>query len=348
MKINLSTVSSNIRIFTTVVFALACVTPGVAQSQPASTEPAVSQSKGSGQAFPTRAITVVVPFPTGGTADLLPRLIAPLLSRSLGVPVVVDNRPGASGAIGASIVAKAKPDGHTLLVVTPPILATNQWLYKDLIYSPEKDFATITNAASAPNIIAVHPSIPAKNLKEFIAFAKARPDQLSFASGGNGTTHHLCGELLKTSAGIKMLHIPYKGVGSAQQDLRSGRVPIMCDNFSNLIPLVRAGNLRALALTANTRHAQAPDIPTANESGLPGFEVSVWFGFVAPAGTPRALIDRLNTEITNALRASETAERIAPLGLTVIADSPESFARFVATEAARWREVVRVSGARVD
>ena len=175
---------SNIRIFLAAVFALGCATPGISQSQ----------------SFPSRAITVVVPFPTGGTADLLPRMIAPLLSRSLGFPVIIDNRPGASGAIGASIVAKAKPDGHTLLVVTPPILATNQWLYKHLTYSPEKDFAHIVNAVSVSNIIAVHPSIPAKNLKELIAFAKAKPDELSFASGGNGTSHHLCGELLKASA----------------------------------------------------------------------------------------------------------------------------------------------------
>ena len=332
MKIISFTASRNARLFTATAIALACLAPIGAAAQ----------------TFPSRPITLVVPFPTGGTADLLPRLIAPLLSRSLGVTVVVDNRPGAGGAIGAAIVAKAKPDGHTLLVVTPVVLAVNQWLYKDLIYSPEKDFATITNAASASNIIAVHPSIPAKNLKELIALAKAKPDELSFASGGHGTTHHLCGELLKTSAGIKMVHVPYKGVGPAQQDLRSGRVPIMCDNFSNLIPLVRAGSLRAIALTAKTRHAQAPEIPTASESGLPGFEMGVWFGFVAPVGTPKALIDRLNTEITNALRSSEIAERVAGLGLTIIADSPESFAAYVATEAARWREVVRVSGARVD
>ena len=340
MKINSSAALSNIRIITATVSALACVTPGIAQSQPAST--------GSGPAFPSRAITVVVPFPPGGTADLLPRMIAPLLSRSLGVPVVVDNRPGASGAIGASIVAKAKPDGHTLLVVTPPILATNQWLYKELPYNPDKDFAAITNGASSPNIIVVHPSIPAKNLKEFIAFAKSKPDELSFASGGNGTTHHLCGELMKVSAGIKMQHIPYKGVGPAHQDLRSGRVPIMCDNFSNLIALVRAGNLRAIALTAKTRHPQAPEIPTANESGLPGFEAGVWFGFVAPAGTPKPLIDRLNAKIGTALKSAELAERINGLGLTVIADSPESFARFTAAEALRWRDVIKASGARAD
>ena len=340
MKTDIPALICNPRIVPLTAWALACMAPGVAQSQTA--------TSGVVPAYPSRAITVVVPFPPGGTSDVLPRMIAPLLSRSLGVPVIIDNRPGASGAIGAAIVAKAKPDGHTLLLATPPILATNQWLYKDLAYSPEKDFATITNAASTPNIIVVHPSIPAKNLKEFIALAKSKPDELSFASGGNGTTHHLCGELLKTSANIKMQHIPYKGVGPAHQDLRSGRVPIMCENFSNAIPLVRAGTLRAIALTGKTRHPQAMDIPTANESGLPGFEAGVWFGFVAPAGTPKAVIDRLNTEIGTALRANELGERIAGLGLTIIADSPESFARFVTAESARWREVIKVSGARAD
>lgn len=332
MKIGSTIMFNHTCIITAAAMALACAMPGLAQSQ----------------SFPARAITVVVPFPPGGTSDLIPRMIAPLLSRSLGVPVVVDNRPGASGSIGASIVAKAKPDGHTLLMATLPILAANQWLYKELPYNPEKDFAAITNGVSTPNLIVVHPSIPAKNLKEFIALAKSRPDELSFASGGNGTAHHLCGELLKVSAGIKMLHIPYKGVGPAHQDLRSGRVPIMCENFSNAINLVRAGSLRAIALTGKTRHPQAPEIPTASESGLPGFEAGGWFGFVAPAGTPKAVIDRLNTDIGNALRASEIAERIAGLGLTIVADSPESFARFVTAESARWREVIKVSGARAD
>ncbi len=191
MKTNIPALIRNPRIVSLaiplVTWALVCMAPGIAQSQTA---------PGAAPAFPARAITVVVPFPPGGTSDVLPRMIAPLLSKSLGVPVIIDNRPGASGAIGAAIVAKAKPDGHTLLLVTPPILATNQWLYKELPYNPEKDFATITNAASTPNIIVVHPSIPAKNLKEFIALAKGKPDELSFASGGNGTTHHLCGELL--------------------------------------------------------------------------------------------------------------------------------------------------------
>ncbi len=233
-------------------------------------------------------------------------------------------------------------------MVTPPILAVNQWLYKDLPYNPERDFIPLTNAVVAPNIIAVHPRLPVKNLKELIALAKSQPDQLSYASGGNGTTHHLCGELLKISASIKMQHIPYKGVAPAHQDLRSGRVPIMCDNFSNLITLIRGGHLRALALTSKTRHPQAAEIPTADASGLPGFEVAVWFGFAAPAGTPQAVVTRLNTEITTALRSSEIAGRIAELGLTVIADSPDSFARFVAAEAARWRDVVKTAGMRAD
>lgn len=298
--------------------------------------------------FPARPITIVVPFPPGGTSDLLPRLIAPIVGRALGVQVIVDNRPGASGAIGAGIVAKAKPDGHTLLVVTPPILAVNQWLYKDLPYNPEKDFVPLINGAVTSNILAVHPSLPVKNLKEFIALAKSNPDQLSYASGGNGTTHHLCGELLKISAGIKMTHIPYKGVGPAHQDLRSGRVPVMCDNVSNLTNLIRSGHLRGLAVTDKNRHPQAPDVPTAREGGLPGLDVAVWFGFAAPAGTPASVVSRLNAEIASALKSNEVAARIGELGLTVVADSPDSFTRFVASEASRWRDVVKTAGIRAD
>ncbi len=324
--------------------ALTLAAPLFAALAPLTSTSAVAQQAN----FPSRPITIVVPFPPGGTSDILPRLIAPILTRALGAQVLIDNRPGASGAIGASIVSKSKPDGHTLLVVTPPILAVNQWLYKELPYNPEKDFIPITNAAVSPNIIAVHPSLPVKSLKELIALAKSQPDQLSYASGGNGTTHHLCGELLKISAGIKMQHIPYKGVAPAHQDLRSGRVPIMCDNFSNLIALVRSGHLRALALTSKTRHPQAPEISTATEAGLPGFDVSVWFGFAAPAGTPQAVVTRLNSEITTALRSSEITGRIADLGLTVIADSPDSFGKFVTAEAARWGNVVKTAGMRAD
>jgi len=298
--------------------------------------------------FPSRSITLVCPFPPGSTSDLLPRALAPLMSQSMGVPVIVENRPGATGSIGAAFVAKAEPSGHTLLIAPTPVLAVNQWLYKELPYNPEKDLVPIINAATTPNLWVAHPSISVKNLTELIALAKMKPGSLSFASGGNGTTSHLCGELLKSSTGIDIVHVPYKGPAPAHQDLLAGRVPLMCDNLSNVISHVRAGRLRGLALTASVRHPQAPDIPTADESGVSGQEVSVWYGFAAPAGTPKPVVEKLNTELAKALRNPAAAERLESLGLTVVADSPEQFTRFVATESARWRKVIQVSGAHLD
>jgi tripartite-type tricarboxylate transporter receptor subunit TctC len=301
-----------------------------------------------GQAFPARPITLVCPFPPGSTSDLIPRAVAPLMSAAMGVPVIVDNRPGAAGSIGAAHVAKSKPDGHTVLMAPTGVLTINQWLYKDLPYNPDKDLVPITNAATTPNLWVVHPSVPAKNLKELIELAKTRPNLLSFASAGNGTTSHMCGELFKTSAGVNIVHVPYKGPAPANIDLLAGQVPLMCDNLSNVIPYVRSGRLRAIALTGLARHPQAPEVPTANESGLPGFEASVWYSFVAPAGTPKPVIDRLNAEFAKALRSPAVTERLTALGLTIVADTPEAFGKFVAAESAKWRKVVQLSGARVD
>jgi tripartite-type tricarboxylate transporter receptor subunit TctC len=301
-----------------------------------------------GGAFPARPIVIVVPFPPGGNADLIARTVAPSLSQSLGVPVVVENRPGATGSIGAAHVAKAEPSGHTLLVAPSAVLAVNQWIYKDLQYNPEKDFAPITVAATTTNIWVVHPSLPVKSLQELIALARSKPGALSFASGGMGSSHHLCGELLKTTTGVEVVHIPYKGPTLALQEVIAGQVPMMCENFSSAIPHVRSGRLRALAVTSEARYPQAPDIPTAAESGLPGFEMGVWFGLVAPAKTPRPVIDRLNAEFVKALRAPTATERLRDLGLLVVTNSPDEFGRFVAAESIRWRKLVQASGAKAD
>src|SRR3989440_5557193 len=222
------------------------------------------------QGFPSRQITIVVPYSPGSTSDLLPRAIAPLLAQSMGVAVVVENRPGAGGNVGAAMVAKAEASGHTVLMAPSAILATNQWLYKELNYDPQKDFIPVINAATTPNLWVAHPSLPVKTMSDVIALAKAKPGSLSFASGGAGTTSHLCGELLKTTAQGDLVHVPYKGPAPAAQDLLAGRVPLMCDNFSNVIAHVRTGRLRAIAVTALKRHPQAPEVPTADESGLPG------------------------------------------------------------------------------
>ena len=228
------------------------------------------------------------------------------------------------------------------------ILATNQWLYKELPFDPQKDLVPVINAATTPNLWVAHPALAVKTMSDVIALAKAKPGSLSFASGGAGTTSHLCGELLKTTAQIDLVHVPYKGPAPAAQDLLAGRVPLMCDNFSNVISHVRAGRLRAIALTAMKRHPQAPDVPTADESGLPGFEVNVWYGFAVPAATPKPAVHKLNAEIAKALRNAAVAERMESLGLAIVADTPEDFARFVAAESEKMRRLVQASGARVD
>jgi tripartite-type tricarboxylate transporter receptor subunit TctC len=300
------------------------------------------------QGFPSRPITVIVPYSPGSTSDLIPRAIAPQLSQSLGVPVVVENRPGAAGSVGAVFVARSEPSGHTVLMAPSAILATSQWLYKDLPYSPQRDFAPVTNAATTPNMWVAHPSLPVNTLADIIALARSKPGALSFASGGNASTSHLCGELLKSSAQIDLLHVPYKGPAPALQDVLAGRVPLMCDNFSNVIAPVRAGRVRAIALTALKRHPQAPEVPTADESGLPGFEINVWYGFAVPAATPKPIVQKLNAEIVKALRAPAVAERLEGLGLTIVADTPEEFAGFVAIEREKMRRLVQASGAKVD
>jgi tripartite-type tricarboxylate transporter receptor subunit TctC len=300
------------------------------------------------QSFPSRQITIVVPFSPGSTSDLIPRAIAPLVSQSTGVPVIVDNRPGASGNIGAAAVAKGDASGHTVLMAPSAILATNQWLYKELGFDPQKDLAPVIDAATTPNLWVAHPSLPVKTMSDVIALAKAKPGVLSFASGGAGTTSHLCGELLKSTAQVDLVHVPYKGPAPAAQDLLAGRVPLMCDNFSNVIAHVRSGRLRAIAVTALQRHPLAPEVPTADESGLRGFEVNVWYGFAVPAATPKAVVQKLNTEIAKALRNPGVTERLQGLGLQIVADTPEEFARFVAAESEKMRRLVQVSGARVD
>jgi tripartite-type tricarboxylate transporter receptor subunit TctC len=300
------------------------------------------------QPFPARQISIMVPYPPGSSSDLIPRAIAPFMSQSLGVAVIVENRPGAGGNVGAAIVAKGDASGHQLLMAPSAILATNQWLYKELGYDPQKDFTPVINAASTPNMWVAHPEVPIKTIGDVVAHAKAKPGALAFASGGNGTTGHLCGELLKTSAKLDMLHVPYKGPAPALQDVIAGRVPLMCDNFSNVIPHVRSGRLKAVALTAMKRHPQAPEVPTADESGLPGFEVGVWYGFAVASGTPRPVVERLNAEIGKALRNPKVAERMGELGLAIVADTPQEFARFVAAESEKMRKLVQASGARVD
>jgi len=300
------------------------------------------------QTFPARQISIMVPFPPGSSSDLIPRAIAPLLSHSMGVPVIVENRPGAGGNVGAAIVARGDASGHQILSAPSAVLATNQWLYKELGYDPQKDFTPVINAATTPNMWVAPADASFKTIADVIAQARAKPGALAFASGGNGTTSHLCGELLKTTAKVDMLHVPYKGPAPALQDVIAGRVPLMCDNFSNVISHVRSSRLKGVALTALKRHPQAPEVPTANESGLPGFEVDIWYGFAVPFATPKPVVQKLNAEIAKALRDPKVAGRLEQLGLAIVADSPEEFAKFVAAESEKMRKLVQASGARVD
>ena len=300
------------------------------------------------QAFPVRPISIIVPYPPGSSSDLIPRALAPHLSQSMGVPVIVENRPGAAGNLGAAMVARGDASGHQILSAPSVILATSQWLYKDLGYDPQKDLTPVINAATTSNMWVAHPDTPLRTMADVLAQARAKPGAIAFASGGNGSTSHLCGELLKSTAKVDMLHVPYKGPAPALQDVIAGRVPLMCDNLSNVLPHVRSGRLRAVALTALKRHPQAPEVPTADESGLPGFEMGIWYGFAVPSATPKPVVQKINSEIAKALRDPKIAERLEQLGLAVVADSPEEFAKFVAVESEKMRRLVQVSGARVD
>ncbi len=297
--------------------------------------------------YPDKPITIVVPFPAGSSSDMIPRLLGPLLTKSLGVPVVIENRPGANGSIGAARVASAAPDGYTLLLATTGVLAINQWIYAKPLYSPERDFTPIVNAAATPNMIVVNPAVKASTLAELIALAKAQPGTLTFASAGNGSTSHICGEGLKVLAGIEIVHVPYQGPAPALQDVLGNRVSMICDNFSNVVEQVRSGNLKAIAVTAKKRTDQLPDVPTAPEAGLPELEAGIWYGFVAPAATPADIIAKLNAAFVDALRDPAVVSRLQGIGLSIVADKPEEFKRFIAQESARMETIVRQSRAQI-
>jgi tripartite-type tricarboxylate transporter receptor subunit TctC len=301
-----------------------------------------------GETYPTKPIRMIVPFPAGGTTDILARSVGQKLGEAVGRQVIIDNRPGAGGNIGSDMVAKAAPDGYTLLMGTVGTHAINASLYAKMPYDHIQDFAPITLVAAVPNVLVVNPSVEAKSVRELIALAKAKPGQLSFASSGNGTSIHLSGELFKTMAGIDMLHVPYKGSAPALTDLIGGQVNLMFDNLPSSLPHIKAGKLRALAVTSGKRSPALPDVPTIAEAGLPGFEASSWFGVFAPAGTPKEIITRLNMEIVKALTSPELKERLAAQGAEAVGNSPEQFAAHIRSETAKWAKVVKASGATVD
>jgi tripartite-type tricarboxylate transporter receptor subunit TctC len=300
------------------------------------------------QPFPSKPLRIVVPFPAGGTTDVLARAVAQKLTETLGQPVVVDNRPGAGGNIGAELVAKSPPDGYTLLMGTVGTHAINPGLYPKMPYDHVRDFAPVILVAGVPNVLVVNPSLPVNSVQELIAYAKANPGKLNFASSGNGTSIHLSGELFKTMAGVQIMHVPYKGSAPALQDMVGGQVQLMFDNLPSSLALIKGGKLKALAVTSSARAAALPDVPTMAESGLPGFEASSWFGLLAPAGTPQPAIAKLNAEVARWLASPEAKEKLLAQGAIAAGGTPEDFARHIAAETAKWQKVVKESGAKVD
>jgi tripartite-type tricarboxylate transporter receptor subunit TctC len=312
-----------------------------------------AQAPGAAQAaqpeaeYPSRPMHLIVNFPPGGTTDILARLIGPKLTEVFKQPVVIDNRAGASGMIGANAVAKASNDGYTFGF----IISTNAIspaLFANVPFDPVRDFAPITLLISVPNVISVHPSVPATTLTELIALAKAQPGKLSFGSAGTGTAVHLTGELFKSVAKVDITHVPYKGGGPALSDLIAGQIPMGVQNVSTIVQYVRAGRIRALGISSLERSPALPDVPTIASAGFPGFEAKEWYGLVAPAGTPMPIVARLNREIVRIMHLPEINARMLEQGAEIVADSPEQFGGFIKTELAKWTKIVRETGMRLE
>jgi tripartite-type tricarboxylate transporter receptor subunit TctC len=300
------------------------------------------------QTFPNRPIRFVVPFAPGGSTDTLARTMSQKLGEGLRQQVVVDNRSGGNGNLGMEITAHAPPDGYTIVLGYIANLGIGPSLYSKLPFDPIKDFAPITQIASSPNILVVHPSVPVKTFKEFIAYAKANPKMLNFASSAVASLGHLTGELLNRTAGIDMVHVPYKGSGQAVIDLVGGQIQSMFSGMSSVMPHIKAGRLRALAVTGAQRSPAVPDIPTIAESGFPGFEADSWYGVLAPAHTPRPIVNRLHDEIVRVLAMPEVKERLNSVGFELVGSSPDEFAAYIKSEIPKWAKVVKISGAKAD
>jgi tripartite-type tricarboxylate transporter receptor subunit TctC len=298
-------------------------------------------------AYPARPVRFIVPSAAGGGTDIIARAISLKLAESLGQQFVVDNRPGAGQMIGIELAAKAPPDGHTILMAAST-LAINPVMYKKVPYDALRDFAPITQAASLPNVLVVHPSLPVKSIAELIAYAKQRPGQLNFASAGIGTSPQMSIELLKSMAGIDMVHIPYKGTAPGVVDLLAGQVKVMAPNLLTALPHIKSGKLRALAVTSSKRSQALPEVPTVAEAGLPGYDSTQWYGVLAPAGTPREIVTRLHDAIARALRDAEVGKRLAADGAEAVGSSPEEFAGFIKSESEKWARVATAAGIKAE
>ena len=300
------------------------------------------------QTFPTKPIHIVVPFPPGGSTDLLARRIGEKLHAAWGQPVVVDNRPGAGGTIGSDFVAKAAPDGYTLLMGVTGTNAISGSLYPNLPYDVVKSFAPVSLVVSAPLVLVSTPSFPARTVKDVVALLKARPGSVSYGSAGNGTSMHLTGEMFKIDAGVHMVHIPYRGTAGALQDLMAGQLQLMFGDFLIVLPQVQAGKIEAIAVTSKQRSPLLPNVPTIAESGYPGFEALSWQGMFAPAGTPPAIVEQLNREVNKALASPDMHEFFGSRGFTLGGSTPAEFSDFVQAEVTKWGRIVKASGAKIE
>ncbi len=298
--------------------------------------------------FPTRVVTIVSPYQAGGTSDIIARILAQKLSERWGKSVIVENRPGANGGVGVGFVGHAAPDGHTLLAVASSALTINPSVYAKLPYDIARDLAPITRTGMVANVLVVNPSVPAQNVGELIALAKAQPGKLSYASQGVGSNGHVTGELFKQRAGVEILHVPYKGSAPAVQDLLGGQVQMMFDNLPTVLPLVKAGQLRALAVTTAERSPQLPDTPTIAQSGLPGFDSSAWFALLAPKNTPTAVRAEIERAAVAALTAPDTRERLRASGIEVVADGATALQQRIDDETLMWRAVIGKAGIKAE
>ena len=291
--------------------------------------------------YPTRPVRIIVPFAAGGVADLVPRVVGEKLAQKWGQPVVVENKTGASGNIGMAEGARAAPDGYTLVLAPTGNLTVNPVLFPNLPFDTYKDLAPVTLLAQSPNVLVVHPSVPAKNFRELIAWAKANPNKLNFASPGEGSGAHLAGELLKIDAGISATHIPYKGIAPAVNDLLGGNVQMMFAGISTVLQHIKSGKLVAIAIASPKRNAQLPDVPTVDESGLPGFDVTSWYGIVTRAGTPPAIVQKIQRDMAEALQHEDVKARLASLGLEAVGNTPQQFGALIESETRKWTDIVR-------
>ena len=303
---------------------------------------------GGAVAYPVKAIRFISPFAPGGSTDTLARVIGQKLNEAWGQPVLVDNRPGAGGTIAAEIVAKAPPDGYTILLTSVSAHAISPALRSRLTYDPVRDFAAVSQVASGHNILALHPSVPATSVKELIALARVRPGELTFSTGGSGTPAHIGAELFKSMAKVNMTHVPYKGGGPAAIALLSGEVSLTFGSIATVLPQMRAGKVRALAVTGSKRAAAAPDLPTIGEAGIPGYELNSWYGVVAPAATLPEIVAKLSAEIVRSLRAQDVRDRLAHEGVEPAGTTPAEFSAYIKAEIEKWAKVVKASGARAD